>query len=190
MSNDDSYLNAAMAAAATRTYRIASQFGLTPADREDLQQELLLDLLEHRAKFDPAKGSANTFTGVVSKNRATELLDRFIKDRQRLTFFGTEAANDDSMSDDDADVTAMRLARSSAANDDDLFEESATLHCLTVALAYMTGEQAMLFQLLETHQDLPSAARAARAAGMSSATFYRRVDELRMHLRMFGIKAA
>jgi len=51
----------------------------------------------------------------------------------------------------------------------------------------MSDEQRSLFDLLAAHQDVPA---AAKASGMSSATFYRRVDDLRMHLRMFGIRPA
>jgi hypothetical protein len=51
----------------------------------------------------------------------------------------------------------------------------------------MNDEQAEFFDFLASHQDLPA---ASKASGMSTATFYRRVDELRMHLRMFGIRPA
>lgn len=71
---DQTYLDAALSAAATRTYRLAARLGLPSADREDLQQELLLDLLERAPGFDPQRACANTFTGVVSQHRAVELL--------------------------------------------------------------------------------------------------------------------
>jgi hypothetical protein len=51
----------------------------------------------------------------------------------------------------------------------------------------MSEEQVELFSLLASHQDLPM---ASKACGMSTATFYRRVAELQMHLRMFGIRTA
>ena len=51
----------------------------------------------------------------------------------------------------------------------------------------MSDEQRSLFDLLAAYQDVPS---AAKASGMSSATFYRRVADLQMHLRMFGIRPA
>jgi hypothetical protein len=51
----------------------------------------------------------------------------------------------------------------------------------------MSEEQAELLDLLASHQDLPT---ASKACGMSTATFYRRVAELQMHLRMFGIRTA
>jgi DNA-directed RNA polymerase specialized sigma24 family protein len=71
--------------------------------------------------------------------------------------------------------------------DDDLFSNSNTLHDLETALAHMSEEQAELLDLLASHQDLPT---ASKACGMSTATFYRRVADLQMHLRMFGIRTA
>lgn len=186
MQCDEAYLNSALNAAATRTYRMAARFGLPTADREDIQQELMLDMLERADQFDPAKGSAGTFTGVVSEHRATELLDRLIKDRTRLSFGpGVQAANDpefqDRVDEDGDSITPMW------ADDRDLFADSMALRDLETALACMNDDQATLFSLLETHQDL---ATACKAAGVSSATFYRRVHDLQMHLRMFGFRSA
>jgi RNA polymerase sigma-70 factor (ECF subfamily) len=170
---------------------MAARFGLSPADREDLQQELILDLLEHQDKFDPAKGSAGTFTGMVSKHRSVEFLDRLMKDRSRLAFIGHLDANDD----DDVDGDIIRSNSDTDdhnvllmwADDADLFADSDTVRDLETALSYLTEEQAGMFALLDNHQDLPA---ASKASGVSTATFYRRVSELQMHLRMFGFKTA
>ena len=62
-----------------------------------------------------------------------------------------------------------------------------TLRDLEKAKAFMSDNQLTLFDLLEAYQDLPS---ARAACGTSTATFYRRVAELQMHLRMFGIRSA
>ena len=95
------------------------------------------------------------------------------------------AANDDSMEGHDA---PRAEGMSSCWDDDsDLFSDSNAHHDVVTALAYMSDEQRGLFDLLAAHQDVPA---AAKASGMSSATFYRRVDDLRMHLRMFGIRPA
>jgi len=184
-SNDD-FFRVVRSAAATRAGAVLRRYGLSAAEREDLQQDLVVDLLERAGQFDPARGSAGTFTGLVSQNRSVEWVDRLIKDRQRLAFPGNApASNDADYQDDDGDwpLNVVPLW----ADDRDLFADSDLLHDLQVALDHMTDQQLDLFRLLETHQDLSS---AAKVAGVSTATFYRRVTDLQMHLRMFGIKAA
>ena len=183
---DAAFLKAAVNAAATRAFRAGVSFGLMHADREDLFQEVILDLLERAKRFDPARGVAGTFTGVVSEHRTADFLNELKKDRARLSLFSDgEAANDSEASgeSDPRDEIVVSLW----AEDRDFFEDSNTLHDVEAALAYMDGEQLALFDLLQAHQDLPG---ACRASGLSSATFYRRVADLQMHLRMFGFRSA
>jgi DNA-directed RNA polymerase specialized sigma24 family protein len=186
MAQNDPYLQAALTAAATRTGQAAVQFGITNrADREDLSQDLLVDLLSHRDQFDPAKAGVNTFTGLVSRHRTFEVVERMVKARSRMVDLDQEAANDSVV-----DETAPSPADPSQgwmADDRDLFADSDALHDLCIAVDHMSDDQTALFKILETHQDLPS---ACKASGMTSATFYRRVADLQMHLRMFGFKAA
>ncbi len=184
MSNDDYFLQAVFNAAATRTYRAAVSARLTKADREDLHQSIVLDLLERSGQFDPARGSAGTFTGMVSEHRTADFLGALNRDRAKLTFFSArEAANDDEFSS--PNEFDLDTAEPLWTDDSDLFAESETLRDIQTALSYMNDEQARLFELLISHKDLPA---AAKASGMSSATFYRRVADLQMHLRMFGIR--
>lgn len=186
-----SFLQSSLKAAATRTYRMAVRYGLSPAEREDLQQELRLDLLEHQEKFDPAKGSLGTFTGMVSQHRSVEFLDQLIKDRSRLSFIGHLDPDDHGEADDEPIAEIVDTDEKNVvlmwADDRDLFSDSDALRDLETAISYMSDEQAGMFELLEAHQDLPS---ACRASGVSTATFYRRVADLQMHLRMFGFKSA
>ena len=184
---NQAYLSAALAAAATRTYRAAARLGLAREEREDLQQELLLDLMERAPGFDPERASANTYTGVVSEHRTGELLAARTKDRARLCFFsGTRKASNDEHADGSSQDYGDNVVPMWA-EDYDLFSDSAALLDLQKAIAFMTDEQAALYHLLESHQDLPD---ACKASGVSSATFYRRVEQLQMHLRMFGFSSA
>ncbi|MDD2809866.1 sigma factor [Rhodoferax sp.] len=183
---NDPFFDAVKNAAATRTYRMAARFGLPAAEREDIQQELILDMLERAHQFDPAKGSAGTFTGMVSEHRATELLDKLMKDRRRLSFGPSPiAANDPEFQEpgegDHDNVVPMW------ADDRDLFADSMALRDLETAVAFMNNDQIALFDVLKATEDLPS---ACKSSGMSSATFYRRVQDLQMHLRMFGFRSA
>lgn len=183
---NDQYFASTINAAKTRTYRAAVSARLSQADREDLYQELVLDLLERASHFDPNKASAGTFTGVVSEHRTADFLNALKKDRSRLTFgSGEEAANDAEAPIEPAPFgdDAIPLW----AEDRDLFSDSDALRDLETAIAHMSDDQVALFDLLESHQDLPS---ACRASGISTATFYRRVSDLQMHLRMFGFRAA
>jgi len=190
-SANDPYFEAAVNAARVRTHQLAARHGFSPAEREDFQQDLMLDLLEHRHQFDPAKGSPGTFTGMVSKHRAVELLDGLIKQRMRYTDFGTAAqmgaANDPEMGSSKADsaddcIDAINFNRDP---DYDLFTDGMAMHDLNAAIAFMNGEQSALLDLLTEHSDIAS---AYAASGLSTPTFYRRVHELRMHLRMFGLR--
>ncbi len=203
--NDPLFISA-LSAAKTRSYRGGMTAGLSSAEREDLFQEILLDIYERKGQFDPARGAPGTFTGMVSAHRTAEFLGARKTDRQRMVFAPGEdidtgavlsidralhgvdltqdAANDD---DTTSNNPAWRSDTAWGSADADLFSDSACLHDLEAALAYMSDEQASLFDLLALHQDLPS---AAKASGLPSATFYRRVADLQMHLRMFGIRPA
>ena len=191
-SANDPYFEAAVNAARVQTHQLAARHGFSPAEREDFQQELMLDLLEHRHQFDPAKGSPGTFTGMVSKHRAVELLDGLIKQRMLYTDFDTAskmmgAANDPEMgtskakSADDC-IDAINFKRDP---DHDFVTDGMAMHDLHAAIAFMNGEQSALLDLLTDHSDIAS---ACVASGLSTASFYRRVNELRMHLRMFGLR--
>ncbi len=203
---NDQYFAATINAAKTRTYRAAVTARLSQADREDLYQDLVLDLLERASHFDPNKSSAGTFTGVVSEHRTADFLNSLKRDRSRLTFSSGEEDFLDALkkepsrltltSDEEAANDAEALAEPDPfvdnaiplwAEDRDLFSESAALCDLETAIAFMSDDQVALFELLARHQDLPN---ACTDSGTSTATFYRRVSDLQMHLRMFGFRAA
>lgn len=189
---NDPYFEAAVKAARTRTHQLAARHGLSPAEREDIQQELMLDLLEHRHQFDPSKGSPGTFTGMVSKHRAVELLDVVIKQRMLCTDLNTAAKLMTAANDSDKDsakpksidelVDAIHFKHNQNL---DTFTGGMALHDLHSAISFMNGDQSVLLDLLFEHSDI---AGACAASGLTNASFYRRVHDLRMHLRMFGLR--
>ena len=56
-----------------------------------------------------------------------------------------------------------------------------------VAWPQLRESGAALLEIIKSYEDLP---RAAKASGMATATFYRRVSDLLMFLRMFGIRSS
>jgi len=57
-----------------RAERICEQCGFTKDDREDLEQELTLHLLERAQEFDPSRASWNTFVARITDNKATSII--------------------------------------------------------------------------------------------------------------------
>ena len=158
MQHNDIYLQSAVNAAAVNTWRVAQKIGLSVEDREDVEQEILLELLERESWFDPARGMPGTFTGLVAKNRAAELIQAIVRDRKHLLF-----GNPGEDAEGEADWLDARASQDDAVplwgdttNDHD---EVAATRGLDFATALMDGEQRALFALLTEHQDLPDACK-------------------------------
>lgn len=178
------YIQAALAAARFRSQISALRFHLSPADRDDLFQTIILDSLERSGRFDPTKGSAATFTGRLALNAANDFLNDLKKVREHFSAIEHWAANDP---DFGPDGNPSDGGASLWGEDEDLFSEIDALCDVQSALAFMTEAQQGFLHQLAVHADLPG---ACRATGYSTPTFYRRVTELRLHLRMFGLAAA
>lgn len=184
MNYEPAYVQAALAAARFRSQICAIHFHLSQADRDDLYQTILVDALERSSRFDPAKGSASTFAGRIALHAANDFLNDLKRVRDYFIAADQLAANDP---DFDLDTDPFDGGQSLSAEDNDELLKADALYDLQSACSFMTEAQQGFFQQLALHADLPS---ACRATGYSTPTFYRRVTELRLHLRMFGLAAA
>jgi RNA polymerase sigma factor (sigma-70 family) len=146
-----------LAAKAARNRRIAA------ADRDDLIQDILLALLQASAHFDPARGSWGGFVTIVAR--------RAIADQARRPSAPPSISLDSK--------EAAGILRSLAAPADDPEAHLA----MTRAADEMPEAQRALLRSIFTHRDI-AATRAAST--VSTATFYRDLQELRCWLRIMG----
>src|SRR5436190_10627086 len=79
---DQRELRTLMGAAAYHSRRVARTIGLGDAEREDVEQDILLALLERRRFFDPARGAWTSFADRVSRQAAQGLADEIVTYRR------------------------------------------------------------------------------------------------------------
>lgn len=68
--------------AASAARRLRRRLGLPACDREDLGQDLLIDLLRRLPAFDPARGSLGAFAGLVLRNQSSRIAIRIMRERR------------------------------------------------------------------------------------------------------------
>lgn len=87
--------------------------GFSDADREDLEQELLLDLLRRQPKYDPKRAQNSTFLARVVEHRAATLIE---ERKAGLRDYRLQAFSlDDHIDDEDG----VRCERSETFDQDD-----------------------------------------------------------------------
>jgi len=59
----------------SRARKLIGHAGFTPADLEDVEQDLMLDLHRRLPQFDPARASRNTFIARIVEHRVVALID-------------------------------------------------------------------------------------------------------------------
>lgn len=74
--NDEPTRTLAIRMARHKARQLAARSEFSPADREDLAQELLLHVIRRAPKFDPSKGSIQAFIATLIARRAASLLRR------------------------------------------------------------------------------------------------------------------
>jgi DNA-directed RNA polymerase specialized sigma24 family protein len=168
---DARMLRVMMGVAAYHARKVARTMGLGDAEREDVEQDILLALLERRRFFDPARGAWSSFAELVARQAAQLVADDIGADRR------VQAGSLDASPENGDIVSDLRAAVESKMT-------STPDHELPLSVARFVAdlpeELAMVAKAaLEEDGDI---ADAQRNSGLSSSEFYRRLREVRVRL--------
>lgn len=145
--------------------RILARQGLIPrADVPDVEQALALALVAARAGFDPARGSAATYAATVVRNAVAKLLRRRFAARRNPDRVAPLAAEPTDPAGDPTDRAALAVDVGAA------------------VAALPPGLRAAAEAL-----KIGPVAEAARLLGVSRATMYARVREIRRRFERAGL---
>ncbi len=172
-------------AAARRLWR---KLRLPFGEREDLGQELLVDLLRRLPAYDPSRGSIGAFANVVLRNQSSRIAMRHHRQRRaqggsllslEVPLSGTREPVRDTLTEDDGLAAWHGQTRCAAA-------VTELHHAMQAALARLPAEDRRFCAAL-AHR--PVSALAAEGFGSRSG-LYRRLAELRLVLTAHGLGPA
>jgi len=167
---DGRQLRVMMASAAYHARRVARTMRLGDAEREDVEQEILLGLLERRRYFDPSRGAWSSFAERVARQVAQGLADAIGSDRRRHGG-SLEALSDDGQTP--AYGSALESWLGVTLDLDLPLSIAQFIDGLSQELAHVAR-----VVLLEEGE----MAEAQRRSGLANGEFFRRLREIRVQL--------
>lgn len=160
--------------------QLARKAGFTQSDREDIEHELLIAVLERWPSFDASRASARTFVARIIENKAVSLVRAHLAAKRgigRVTPLNGETENGVCDCDEDA-VCARRGIHSRPA----LEAVSLRLDVASVMANLPDDLRRLCKRLL--HASVTDAARSSR---QHRATLYRAIRELRKRFADGGL---
>jgi len=154
----------------SKARQLVGRFGFTSADREDIEQELALHLMERMAQFDPRRSSGSTFIDRISQHKIASMLRGRYAQRR-------DYRRSVSLDDDGTHQTIEPVTRCQPRANPDLAIDMAH------ALESLDAELRKVCKLLEH----VSIAETARRLGLSRTQARSRIAKIRMLLTGRGL---
>lgn len=168
-----------MASAAYHARKVARTMRLSKVDREDVEQEILLVLLERRRFFDAARGAWSSFADRVARQAAQGVADQIGAERR---IHGNSL---DRPAGNEKTITLGEVMEARQRIGPDVERELQLPLILADFVAELPDQLALVARLsLLEDGDL---AQAQRRSGLSTSEFYRRLREIRYRLICLGI---
>ena len=168
--------------------RLRRRLQLPTCDREDLGQDLLVDLLRRLPAYDPSRGGIGAFAGLILRNQSSRIAIRH--HQQRRAQGGTILSLEVPLAGETDPVGAMLTEADGLAawhgQDRTALNQCDDRHALETALSQLAAEDRRLCAAL-SHR--PVAALPAEGFGSRSA-LYRRLANLRHVLTAHGLGPA
>jgi RNA polymerase sigma-70 factor (ECF subfamily) len=175
------------AAADYHAARVARRLNLSRDDCDDLRQDLLTEMIDRLRRFDAEKAAVSTFIDLLARHAAYALVRRH-RALRRLR------AHTISL-DDEINPMARRLAELltseqglefAAGEPVDAVDRVELTRDVRHIVAALAPELRSICTLLQAYP----AEQACRASGLSRATFYRRLRDIRLRFLLAGLAAA
>ena len=172
-----------------KTRQLVGRAGLTRSDREELDQELKLRLIERFPQFDPQKADWKSFvTTVIERQVATMLQARSRLKRsgaETIVSLSEESSDDEGLATELADQVTLEHAQAvSREFDRSLHEHAEVEHDLAVVLSQLPPEERHVCELLQQ----VSLSEAARQLNVPRTTLYATVARLRERFAAHGLR--
>lgn len=166
-------------------HRLVRQFSLPRADLDDVRQDILLDVLSRVSAFDPQRGTLGAFAGTIARHRATRIANRVRRERSLFGF------NHRSLDDPRFEMLGEAISSSDGLAGlhgavDEPHQRVEITQDVRRAAASLPRRLRPLCRLLQ--HTTPSSAQ--RTSGLSRATFYRRLREIRLLFLVEGLEGS
>jgi len=156
----------------------------TPSDRNDIEQELALDLMLRAAKFNSTKGRWNTFFSRVVRNKISHLIEaRLAKGRD----YRLEVCSANEVVVNDAGEMVERLCVLEDTGKTPSYEDKAHDLALDLACVINALPEHLQSLCLALRQDT-NLAEIARNRGISRDALYPLLKEIRGHFTAAGLQ--
>jgi len=160
-----------------KTDELVGHFGVSECDREDIEQELALDLIQRWPNFDPKKSKPRTFIARVVRNRISTIIRHRMTEQQRFEQIG-HVPLDPTIEEEVS--SCFRTGQTERIDQDDVDIE----HDVDVVLAGLPDELRRTCELLKTE----SIAETARRLGINESTVRSRIKKVREQFEQAGLR--
>lgn len=160
-----------------KTDELVGHFGVSECDREDIEQELALDLIRRWPKFDPERAQPRTFIARVVRNRISTIIRHRMSEQRRFEQLGQVPIN---RTIEEEVTSCFRTGRPERIDQEYVELE----HDVNAVLAELPPELREIGELLRTK----SRADVARELGISESTLRYRIEKLRSVFEEAGFR--